>query len=138
VPVLKNGDTPQSFAWGHLITMFTDGKTAPNGQSPQAKLASHLALSDANQLQYFKEQGLFPVTLTALAQLASDPYVTAWTQASRYAERDEVSQWTTSAEPVNIVGEEVQGALLGQKTAQAAIESMGKRLEAKMAELAKS
>jgi multiple sugar transport system substrate-binding protein len=49
-----------------------------------------------------------------------------------------VSQWTTSAEPVNIVGEEVQGALLGQKTAQAAIESMGKRLEAKMAELAKS
>ena len=138
VPVLKNGDTPQSFAWGHLITMFTDGKTAPNGQSPQAKLASHLALSDANQLQYFKEQGLFPVTLTALAQLASDPYVTAWTQASRYAERDEVSQWTTSAEPVNIVGEEVQGALLGQKTAQAAIDSMGKRLEAKMAELAKS
>jgi len=138
VPVLKNGDTPQSFAWGHLITMFTDGKTAPNGQSPQAKLASHLALSDANQLQYFKEQGLFPVTLTALAQLASDPYVTAWTQASRYAERDEVSQWTTSAEPVNIVGEEVQGALLGQKTAQAAIDSMGKRLEAKMAELAKT
>ena len=78
------------------------------------------------------------MTLTALAQLASDPYVTAWTQASRYAERDEVSQWTTSADPVNIVGEEVQGALLGQKTAQAAIDSMGKRLEAKMAELAKS
>ena len=138
VPVLKNGDTPQSFAGGHLITMFTDGKITPNGQSPQAKLASHLALSDANQLQYFKEQGLFPVTLTALAQLANDPYVTAWTQASRHAERDEVSQWTTSADPVNIVGEEVQGALLGQKTAQAAIESMGKRLEAKMAELAKT
>lgn len=138
VPVLKNGDTPQSFAWGHLITMFTDGKSVPNGQSAQAKLASHLALSDANQLQYFKEQGLFPVTLSALAQLASDPYVTAWTQASRHAERDEVSQWTTSADPVNIVGEEVQSALLGQKSPQVAIESMGKRLEAKMAELAKS
>lgn len=138
VPVLKNGDTPQSFAWGHLITMFTDGKAVPNAQSAQAKLASHLALSDANQLQYFKEQGLFPVTLSALAQLANDPYVTAWTQASRYAERDEVSQWTTSADPVNIVGEEVQGALLGQKTPQVAVESMGKRLEAKMAELAKS
>lgn len=138
VPVLKNGDTPQSFAWGHLITMFTDGKTVPNGQSAQARLASHLALSDANQLQYFKEQGLFPVTLSALAQLASDPYVTAWTQASRHAERDEVSQWTTSADPVNIVGEEVQSALLGQKSPQVAIESMSKRLEAKMAELAKS
>lgn len=138
IPTLKNGDTPQSFAWGHLLTMFSDGKGAPNPQTPQAKLASHLALSDANQLTYFKDQGLFPVTNTALAQLATDPYVSAWTGASRFAERDEVSQWTTSAEPVGIIGEEVQGALLGQKTAQAAIESMGKRLEAKMAELAKS
>jgi multiple sugar transport system substrate-binding protein len=137
-PVLKAGDTPQSFAWGHLITMFNDGKAAPNLQSPQAKLASHLALSDANQLQYFKEQGLFPVTNSALAQLAKDPYVSAWTAASRFAERDEVSQWTTSADPVTIIGEEVQGALLGQKTPQAAIDSMGKRLETKMAELAKS
>jgi multiple sugar transport system substrate-binding protein len=137
-PVLKTGDTPQSFAWGHLLTMFGDGKGAPNLQSPQAKLASHLALSDANQLAYFKDQGLFPVTNSALAQLTNDPYVANWTQASRFAERDEVSQWTTSAEPVAIIGEEVQGALLGQKTPQAAIESMGKRLEAKMAELPKS
>ena len=137
-PVLKSGDTPQSFAWGHLLTMFNDGKGAPNLQAPQARLTSHLALSDANQLTYFKDQGLFPVTNSALSQLGSDPYVAAWTQASRHAERDEVSQWTTSAEPVVIIGEEVQGALLGQKTAQAAIESMGKRLEAKMAELGKS
>jgi multiple sugar transport system substrate-binding protein len=137
-PVLKAGDTPQSFAWGHLLTMFNDGKAVPNLQSPQAKLASHLALSDANQLRYFKEQGLFPVTNSALAQLTNDPYVSAWTAASRYAERDEVSQWTTSADPVTIIGEEVQGALLGQKTPQAAVENMGKRLEAKMAELAKA
>jgi multiple sugar transport system substrate-binding protein len=118
--------------------MFSDGKGAPNPQAPQTRLASHLALSDANQLTYFKDQGLSPVTNTALAQLGTDPYVSAWTAASRFAERDEVSQWTTSAEPVTIIGEEVQGALLGQKTAQAAIENMGKRLEAKMAELAKS
>lgn len=137
-PTLKAGDTPQSFAWGHLLTMFNDGKGAPNAQSAQAKFSQHLALSDANQLQYFKEQGLFPVTNSALAQLASDPYVSAWTQGSRHSERDEVSQWTTSADPVAIIGEEVQSSLLGQKTPQAAIESMGKRLEAKMAELAKA
>lgn len=137
-PVLKNGDTPQSFAWGHLLTMFSDGKSTLNTQSAQAKLASHLALSDANQLRYFKEQGLFPVTNSALAQLANDPYVAAWTQASRFAERDEVSQWTTAADPVTIIGEEVQGSLLGQKTPQAAIENMSKRLEAKMSELLKS
>ena len=137
-PVVRSGDTPQSFAWGHLLTMFSDGKGAPNAQSPQANLTSHLALNDATQLMYFKDQGLFPVTNTALAQVANDPYVTAWTAAARSAERDEISMWSNSADITTIVGEEVQSALLGQKTAQAAIESMGKRLEAKMAELPKS
>ena len=46
--------------------------------------------------------------------------------------------WSNSADLTTIVGEEVQGALLGQKTAQQAIDSMGKRLEAKMAELPKT
>ena len=137
-PVVRAGDTPQSFAWGHLLTMFNDGKGAPNAQSAQARFASYLALNDANQLTYFKDQGLFPVTQTALAQLATDPYVTAWSAAARSADRDEISMWSNSADLTTIVGEEVQGALLGQKTAQAAIESMGKRLEAKMAELPKS
>jgi multiple sugar transport system substrate-binding protein len=114
-PVLKAGDKPQSFAWGHLLTMFPQG-ARPNAQSPQARLASFLAL----------------------AQLANDPYVTAWTRAAHTAEADEISQWTNSADLTTIVGEEVQGALLGQKTARAAIESMAKRLEAKLAELPKS
>jgi multiple sugar transport system substrate-binding protein len=136
-PVVKAGDKPQSFAWGHLLTMFPQG-ARPNAQSAQARLASFLALNDANQLAYFKDQGLFPVTQTALAQLANDPYVTAWTRAAHTAEPDEISQWTNSADLTAIVGEEVQGALLGQKTARAAIESMAKRLEAKLAELPKS
>lgn len=137
-PVVRAGDTPQSFAWGHLLTMFPQGKGGTNVQAPQARFISHLALSDANQLTYFKDQGLFPVTNSALAQLTGDPYVAAWTRAARSAERDEISKWANSADLTTIVGEEVQGALLGQKTAQAAVESMGKRLEAKMAELPKS
>ena len=137
-PVVRAGDTPQSFAWGHLLTMFPDGKGAINPQAPQAQFINHLALTDASQLTYFKDQGLFPVTNTALAQITGDPYVAAWTRAARSAERDEISMWSNSADLTTIVGEEVQGALLGQKTAQAAIENMGKRLEAKMAELPKS
>ncbi len=137
-PVLRRGDAPQSFAWGHLLTMFGDGKSVPNAQSLQASFAAHLAMNDANQLAYFKDQGLFPVTNSALAQVANDPYVAAWSKAANTAERDEISMWSNSADLTTIVGEEVQGALLGQKTAQAAIESMGKRLEAKMAELPKT
>lgn len=137
-PVLRAGNAPQSFAWGHLLTMFGDGKSAPNAQSLQATFAAHLAMNDTNQLAYFKDQGLFPVTNSALAQVASDPYVSAWSKAANTAERDEISMWSNSADLTTIVGEEVQGALLGQKTAQAAIEAMGKRLEAKMAELPKT
>jgi len=136
-PVVRAGDTPKSFAWGHLLTMFGDGKGI-NPQAPQARFASHLALNDASQLAYFKDQGLFPVTNSALSQLATDPYVSSWTKAASTAERDEISMWPNSADLTTIVGEEVQSALLGQKTAQAAIESMGKRLEAKIAELPKT
>ena len=137
-PVARTGDTPQSFAWGHLLTSFPAGKGGLKAQSPQGRLMSFMALNDASQLAYFKDQGLFPVTNTALAQLTSDPYVSAWTKAARSAERDEVSMWSSSADVTTIIGEEVQGALLGQKTAQAAIENMGKRLGAKMAEQPKS
>lgn len=136
-PVIRAGDAPQSFAWGHLLTMFGEPKGL-NAQSPQARFASHLALNDASQLAYFRDQGLFPVTHTALGQLSNDPYVVAWTSAAASAERDEISMWPNSADLTTVVGEEVQSALLGQKTAQAAIESMGKRLEGKMAELPKS
>lgn len=136
-PVLSAGDTPQSFAWGHLLTFFGDAKKL-NLNSPPVKFASHLALTDASQLAYFKDQGLFPVTNSALAQLAGDPYVVAWTKGAANAELDEISMWPNAAELTSIVGEEVQGAMLGQKPAQAAIESMAKRLETKIAELPKT
>jgi multiple sugar transport system substrate-binding protein len=137
-PVVRTGDTPRAFAWSHLLCMFGNGKSVPNAQSPQAKFISHLALNAGNQLQYFKEQGLFPVVGSALNQLSSDLYVSTWSKAARSALRDEISFWPNSADLTTILGEEVQSALLGQKTAQAAIESMGKRMEVKIAELPKS
>ncbi|MEO8409791.1 MAG: sugar ABC transporter substrate-binding protein [Propionivibrio sp.] len=138
-PVLRAGDTPQSLAWGHLLTMFADGKAVPDKQSPRAKLIADLAMNDANQLRYFNEVGLFPVTNSALDQLkVNDPYVAVWSANAKYAERDENSMWPNAAELTNIVGEEVQSALLGQKSPQEAIENMAKRLEVKMAELPKS
>ncbi|MEY2772475.1 MAG: hypothetical protein RIQ38_2894 [Pseudomonadota bacterium] len=137
-PVLRNGDAPRSLAWGHLLTFFGDGKSVPNAQSTQAQFAAHLAMNDASQIAYFNEQGLFPVTNSALAQLKNDAYVTEWSAAARSALRDEPSFWPNSADLTTIVGEEVQSALLGLKAPSAAIESMAKRLQAKMAELPKT
>lgn len=137
-PVVRAGDAPQAFAWGHLLSMFADGKNVPNVQSPQARLINHLALSDESQIRYFKEQGLFPVTNSALSKLSFDPYLTSWVKGSLHASVDEISMWPNSAELSTIVGEEVQSALLGQKSPQAAIETMDKRLRAKMGESIKS
>ena len=137
-PVLKNGDPTRSLAWGHLLTFFGDGKSVPSAQSVQAQFASHLAMNDASQIAYFNDQGLFPVTNSALAQLKNDAYVSEWSASARSALRDEPSFWPNSADLTNIVGEEVQSALLSIKTPQAAIESMAKRMQAKMAELPKT
>lgn len=137
-PVLRSGDTPQSIAWGHILANFGAGKTSMDPKAPAYRLMDHLALDDANQLKQFKELGLFPVTNSALAQLASDPYVSTWSRAARSAQLDETALWPNSADLTTIVGEEVQGALLSQKSAQAAIEAMAKRLEAKIAEAPKA
>ena len=45
-PVVRASDTPQSFAWGHLLTMFQDGKGGINAQAPQARFINHLALTE--------------------------------------------------------------------------------------------
>ncbi len=128
-PVLHAGDAPRSLAWGHLLSVFSDGKQAVDVNSPQAKLLAYLALNDESQLRYYKEIGLFPVTNSALDKLASDPYVSVWSKAARTALRDETSFWPNSAALTTIVGEEVQAALLAQKTPQEAIDSMSKRLQ---------
>ena len=66
-------------------------------------------------LRYFKDLGLFPVTNTALAPLAQDPYVTTWSRDARTSDRDETSKWPNGADLTTIVGEEVQSAMLGQR-----------------------
>lgn len=134
-PVAKSGDTPQSFAWGHLLGVFKSGSASIDAQSPQARLLRLLALSDATQLQYFKDVGLFPVTNTALETLAGDAYVHAWSRTARSARRDELAFWPNSADLSTIVGEEVQSALLQIKTPQQALDAMAKRLDSKMAEV---
>jgi multiple sugar transport system substrate-binding protein len=130
-PVVRTGDTPQSTAWGHLLAIFSGGKARLDAASPQARLLQHLALNDDSQMRNFSGIGLFPVTNSALAALASDPYVATWSKSARTAMRDETSLWPNAAELTTVVGEEVQAALLGQKSAQSAVETMARRLEAK-------
>lgn len=133
-PVIRKGDPPQSFAWGHLLALVKGDKLITKA-SPQVALAQHLALNEANALSYFYDQGLFPVTQSALSRLAGDAYVTEWLKGAINSRRDETSNWSKSADLLTIIGEEVQAALLGQKQPKSAIQSMSRRLETKLWEL---
>ncbi|MBK7591536.1 MAG: sugar ABC transporter substrate-binding protein [Betaproteobacteria bacterium] len=134
-PVARAGEAPQSLAWGHLLVLLKPASGTLNADSPAAKFAAHLALNTASELAYFKDVGLFPVTNDALAAVAADPYATNWSRNARTSRRDETSNWANAADLTTIVGEEVQGALLGQKSPQAAIDAMASRLEPRMREV---
>lgn len=134
-PVLKAGDPPQSLAWGHLLVVFRQGGGSVGADSPQGRFVRHLALTDDAQMKYFTDVGLFPVSNSALARVASDGYVSTWSKSSRNSRRDETSNWQNAADLTTIVGEEVQSALLGQKAPEAAINAMAQRLEARMKEV---
>ncbi|UFN48004.1 extracellular solute-binding protein [Roseomonas sp. OT10] len=134
-PVAKPGDAPKSVMWGHLLALPVVGGRRPARDGAALRLVQHLALNDASQLRYFEAVGLFPVTKSALATLSGDAYVTNWTKLAATAERDEPSKWPNAADIVTVVGEEVQGALLGTKPPRAALDDMARRLEARMREV---
>jgi multiple sugar transport system substrate-binding protein len=127
-PVLRNGDPTRSLMWGHLLTLPNPRGARIAGDGAAAKLVRHLALDDAVQLRYFRAVGLFPVTRTAIASLSSDSYVVEWTRNAGTAEMDEPSTWPNAADLTNIVGEEVQAALLQTKPPAQAVTDMANRL----------
>jgi multiple sugar transport system substrate-binding protein len=127
-PVLAKGDVPRSFAWGHLLASFAQDKKSFDVASAPARFVSYLSMTDEPQLEYFHQVGLFPVTKSAIAKLSVDPYVANWTKSAKSATRDELTFYPNVADLTVIVGEQVQAAVLGQKTAAQAIDDMSKRL----------
>ncbi|SEQ24823.1 carbohydrate ABC transporter substrate-binding protein, CUT1 family [Faunimonas pinastri] len=130
-PVLHQGDQSTSIQWGHLLVQFASGASA-KPDAPADQFLTYLT-SDAVQTQFPVEQSALPVTKSARQAVSNDPYLAAWAQATGRARANEVGIWSNAAELTTIVGEEVQGALLGQKSADEAIASMQKRLATSMA-----
>lgn len=127
-PVVRAGEPTRSLMWGHLLVMPNPRNARIGPDAPGARLVRHLALDDETQLRYFRAVGLFPVTRSALATLSGDAYVTEWTRNAGTAEMDEPSTWPNAADITNIVGEEVQAALLLTKAPAQAIGDMANRL----------
>lgn len=133
-PVLNKGDASTSVQWGHLLVQFApDGKAA--AADPADKFLTYLT-SDAVQTDFPLKMSALPVTKSARAAVSADAYLTAWAEATGTSRPNEVGIWSNAADLTTIIGEEVQGALLGQKSVDDAVSAMQTRLTESMASAA--
>lgn len=132
-PVLKAGETPRSIQWGHLVVLFK-GPASTGAHSPGVKWVRHL-MSDAAQTTFPVALSALPATKTARRApvVQNDPFFRAWTEATGVPLMNEIGIWPNAPELSTILSEEVQAALLGQKTADASAAAMQTRMEASMA-----
>lgn len=132
VPVVKVGDQPVSIQWAHLIIAFAQSNP-PKADDANMQFVKYLG-DDAVETQFPVEQSALPGTISARAKpvIANDAYLSAWAKNNTHPLRNEVGIWNNGPELTDILAEEVQGALLGQKSADDAITSMGKRMAESM------
>ena len=126
-PVLQSGDPSQSTMWGHLLVIFDSSKH----KEVAADFAKSL-LSDDLALEYFKKNGMPPVTKSAASTdtVQNDPYLKGFMESTATARLDETARMSNAGEIKTIMTEELQSALLGQKSAEQAVESMRTRISA--------
>ncbi|GAA4122756.1 hypothetical protein GCM10023067_33130 [Aminobacter aganoensis] len=131
MPVLKGGDKPVSVQWGHILSMFApDAKAVP--EDAASKLLAY-ATSDEAQTDFPIALSALPTTKSAREKVAGDAYLSNWAKAAGEPRPNEVGIWSNAAELNQIVGEEVQAAMLGLKSVDDAIAAMQSRLSDSMA-----
>lgn len=128
-PVLKEGDTPQSIQWGHVLVMY--GADNEKAGTDAADFLMYI-LSDDELVKLAAEKGVLPSTKSAQAAdaIASNEYLAAWAAGAPAPKRNTIASLSNGAEISSIIGEEVQAALLGQKSAEDAANAMQSRIEA--------
>ena len=126
-PVLNAGDQPQSTMWGHMLVTFKNSEY----QQEAADLAKTL-VSDEVAMDYFENNGMPPVTksMAAKDEVKNDAYLNGFLTATSTARLEETARMTNASEIKTIITEELQYALLGQKTAEQAVDDMAARLNA--------
>ena len=124
-PVLKSGDKSQSTMWGHMLVIFA----ASQHKEASAEFAKTL-VSDEIALEYFEKNGMPPVTKSAseLEEVQNDAYLKGFMESTASARLEETARLSNASEIKAIMTEELQAALLGQKTAEVAVSSMKSRI----------
>lgn len=126
-PVLNEGDAPQSTMWGHMLVIFKNSEY----KEAAAELAKTL-VSDEIALDYFKNNGMPPVTKSAAEseEVKNDAYLNGFLKSTETARLEETARMANANEIKTIITEELQFALLGQKDAEQAVADMAARMKA--------
>ena len=124
-PVLNKGDTPRTVLWGHYLVVFKGSKD----QQKSAEFIKHL-LKDELSIEYFKSASVPPVTNSAKKDpvVSKDDYVNKYLQVAESATPLETEAFTQVNELDNIIAEEIQAALLDQKTPEKALNDAADRI----------
>ena len=128
-PVINEGDTPTSTMWGHILVVFK------NSSDPQAAadFIKHV-LSDEMSLLYFEQAAQLPVTESALNAdiVKNDQWCNTWASITATGRKNELMIHPYSAALNNVISEEIQAVIVGQKTPEEAAASMETRMLAAM------
>lgn len=121
LPVLKQGDQPQSPMWGHLLVVFKKSKY----QKEAADFIKYVVGEDQS-LRYFKSNKMLPVLTTALQSqtVQSDPWAKTWAGITANGKKLEFATKSNSSELDNVIVDNLQAALLGKKTAEQTVAGM--------------
>lgn len=124
-PVLKAGDQPQSVQWGSMLVIYKDSKY----KEQAAELAKTL-VSDDVAMDYFKNGGMPPVTKSAEAkpEVQNDAFTKSFLTSTKTARLEETARMTNANAIKTIMTEEIQAALLGQKTSKQALDEAAARI----------
>lgn len=128
-PVLKDGDTPQSAMWGHLLVVFKKSQH----QKQAVDFIKHV-VSEEESLKYLKSNDMLPVLKTALSsgEVKNNEWDSTWAAITKNGKTLEFAKKSNGTELNNIIVEELQGVLLGQKTSAAAVDSLDQRLNSSL------
>lgn len=128
-PVLKEGDTPQSAMWGHLLVVFKKSEH----KEQAADFIKHI-VSEEQSLKYLEDNGMLPVLNTALNSDAvkNDEWANKWVSITKTGKKLEFATKSNGGELDNILVEELQSILIGDKDVEDALNSAKGRLSSEL------
>lgn len=119
-PVLNEGDAPQALLWGHCLAVVADDNAAT-----ATNFALYLTSDTAPTTRYFEQLSLPPTNIEFLESdtFQSDEYVASWTNdITATAGANPFWPYAESARMEGILGEQVQEVLVGNMSAQDAMD----------------